>query len=409
MTRPGRPFRAQPRHPVSGKQIKISARTARELEVMLHQIDTLRAELRIGLRSPEYVARVLRRLVHGPITLERAAVAYARREGLAPETSRRVLRSWLSGAASSIAARELDTLDAGGVQQWLDKLQGQGLASSTLGASWRTLRAVARYAIERGWIGAAPWGQWRPMIRGARRRRERESARSPTELMALLLAAHELDEEAVREDPRALGDFEARLAAVAMLGLRQGEVAGLRWRDRDASRRSSRGEQVFAVTIARQWNHRRLPKGRAVATLLVHGELFDLFDGLRARHVELGILPSRADADGPIFPDRRALAQEGSTRHHASGTRPWPIDAELLREAVRRAGLPKPASWTATSLRDTFVTLEATSYGDDLPAFQARTRHATVQGLLHYLRARIRAPAPPGYALPPKESVRLLR
>jgi integrase len=376
---------------------------------LLHQLDTLRRELRVGLRSPEDVDRMLRRMVHGPITLERAAVAYARREGLAPETSRRVLRSWLKGAASSIASRELDTLDAGVVQQWLDKMQGQGHASSTLGSSWRTLRAIARYAIERGWIGASPWGTWRPIIRGARRRRERESARSTGELMALLTAARELDAQALRDHPAALGDFEARLASVTLLGLRQGEVAGLRWRDLDASRRSAAGGEVFAVTIARQWNSRRLPKGRAVATLLAHGELFELLDQVRARQIALGILSSRPDADGPVFPSPRALAEGSSARHHVSGVRPWPIDAAALREAVRRAGLPRPASWTATSLRDTFVTLEATTYGDDLPAFAARTRHANAHTLLHYLRARGRAPAPPGFSLPPRQSVRLLR
>jgi integrase len=401
MSRPLHPYRAQPRHPITGKQITISARTPRELEALLHHFDTMRTELRRGLRTPEQVDQALRRMVEGPITVERAAVAYARREGLAPTTSRRVLRSWLAGAASTLAAREIDTLDAGTVRQWLDKLRGQGMASTTLGSSWRTLRAVVRYATERGWIKVSPWGDWRPVLRGARKGSEREAARTPAELAALLAAARELDDDDVRADPRALGDFEARLGSVALLGLRQGELAGLRWRDLDVAH--------VAATIARQWNTRRLPKGRAVCTLRTVPELFDLLELVRARQIALGLLSARPDADGPVFPDPRALVTEESVRHHASGVRPWPIDPDRLREAVRRAGLPRPASWTPTSLRDTFVSLEGATHGDDLASFTARTRHASIGSLLHYLRARSRAPAAPGFALPPRPAVRLLR
>ena len=289
------PHRAQRVHPLTGRTITLSARTPRELEAMLHHVDTLRNELRIGMKSPEQVGQALRRLTHGPITLERAAIAYARREGLAPETSRRVLSSWLGGPARPIAQLEVDALDASRLQQWIDHLVGEGGAQSTIGTSWRTLRAVVRYAATRGWIAVMPWGDWRPRIRGAKSKR-REAARSPEELAELLAAARELDDEQRRSTVRGLCDLEARIAAVALLGLRQGELAGLRWRDVDAG--------ALTVTIARQWATRRPPKGRRVCTLRGLPELFQYFAGVRERLEQLELV--RPGADGPVFPESLA-------------------------------------------------------------------------------------------------------
>jgi integrase len=58
--------------------------------------------------------------------------------------------------------------------------------------------------------------------------------------------------------------------------------------------------------------------------------------------------------------------------------------------------LPNVLSWSAHSLRDTFVSLEVAATGGDLARVQARSRHATLSSLARYVRALSRNhPAPP--------------
>ena len=404
MSRTALPFRAQPRHPLTGRQFNVSARTQRELDATLHELDTMRAELRLAMmratpeervRIAEDIDRRVRTMTRGRMTLEQAARDYADRGGLAPSTRKSVLSSWLGGPGKPLGPLPLEALDAPTLERWIDALRGGGYAGSSIGKAWRTLRAVIRYATASGWIGQPPWGVWRPLLRGARApQAEREAARTPEELARLLAGAAELDELARQRSRRALGDLEARIAAVALLGLRQGELAGLRWKDIDAA--------AGAVTIARQWGgkHARLPKGGAVHTLATLPELLELLERVRDRQLELGLLRSAA-SDGPVFPCPSAALERSAAAHHSPDGKPIPLPLEQLRAAVRRAGLPRPARWTATSLRDTFATLEAETYGGDLKRLADRTRHASIGSLLHYLRTRSRRPLAPGFALPP--------
>ena len=79
-----------------------------------------------------------------------------------------------------------------------------------------------------------PFALPRPELERARRpgsdRLPREATRTLAELDALLVAARELDELEAR---RGRGGLEARIACASLLGLRQGELAGLEWGDVD--------------------------------------------------------------------------------------------------------------------------------------------------------------------------------
>jgi integrase len=324
------------------------------------------------MRSADDVDRALRRIVHGAVTLERAAHAYAERADLAPNTVRRV-RSFVAGAGAPLLRRELDGLDAPLISAWLEKLSAQGAAPSSIGVLWRTLRSIVQHAVLRGWIGRAPWGTWRPKLRGAGRS-QREACRDPGELVRLLEAA------------RAIGppELEAKIAAAALLGLRQGEIAGLRWSDVD--------EQTAMVTIARQYaaaptKHRRINPLRAGPTL------FGILAAQRAR-LESAELYLRG---GPVFPDLHA-SKRGAPAPYAKGEC---LTTRQLRAAVERANLPNVSRWSPHSLRDTFVTLEAKSstHDGDLRALAERSRHGSIGSLLRYMRTATREPAPIGFEL----------
>ena len=380
--RRSRSFVAWPRHPLTGRQFRVSAYTQRELDAYLQRISSLGEDLRLGMASAADVDRALRRVVHGPVTLERAALAYAARPNLANNTRRRV-ESFLARGGRPLAAVELDALDGARLQAWIDALAARRLASSSIGTLWRTLRAIVRYAAARGWIGQAPWGVWRPMLRGvgSSRRPGREALRSPDELARLLAAAIAHDDE--QRGPGS-GECTPKIAAHVFLGLRRAELAGLRWPDVLWS--------SAQVAIARQYDGARL-KTKTPATLAAPDTLFAILAMHRAALERVGLYAP----DGPVFPQAR-YSTPGNPRAYTQGEC---LTIRSLRSVVRRAQLPNPDRWSLHSLRDSFVTLESRGLTlGELAGLAERSRHASASSLLRYLRAHSRAPAPPGFDLP---------
>jgi integrase len=378
VSRAPRPFQAEPRHPVTHRQIRISARTRRQLDAYLARIDSLREGLRLRTVTAVEVERELARMVHGMVTVERVALAYV--EHVAPNTARRV-RSWLSVAGCELAGRELFDLDAPTLSRWIDRLRARRMAPSSIAGAWRTLRAIVRFGAQRGWLSHTPWGPWRPSIRGGRELvREREAARTVDELRALVRAARAVDVQ--REETGRLGDVEGKIAAVALLGLRQGELAGLCWPDVD--------ERRALVAIRRQGGGAALKTSTSRRTMAVDPYFFGALRRLRPRLAARGLLA----ASGPIFPSRTSL--RGAPRAYTGGET---LTRRDLRAVVGLAGLPHPSSWSARSLRDTFVTLESAGHLDDLSAIAERSRHASRASLVRYQQRRSREPVSPGFTL----------
>lgn len=374
-------FYSQPRHPITGRRIRLHARTQRELDAYLHRLDTLRTELKLGMRTIEQVDVELRHLMHGPATVERAAVGYLARASLAKNTKSRVrslVESKNGGAhLAPLLGRPLASLDASVLAPWLEGLARAKLHPTTIAMIWRTLRSIVRHGAERGWIGALPWGAWRPRLSRAPRRPPREATRTLEELARLLLAARELDDRDWNLTRAAMGtwDREAMIACAALLGLRQGELGGLRWSD------VGWGPPI-EVLVARQWQRDPLKMGAQPMRVQALEELAEILMRYRAR---LRIAGRYRDG-GPVFPRR----DDG--RWYTRGA---VLSRLNLRAAIRRAQLPHLASWSAHSLRDSFVTLEVLASGGDLVRAAARSRHASVASLARYLHALSRSCASP--------------
>lgn len=339
---------ARPVHPLTGRQIRLTARDPRKLAQLVSFVRGLKEELRVGARSAEEVNKVLRRLVSGAVTVARAAEAYCARGDVAEDTRRRV-RSFVApgGAGGPLALLELDALDARTCARWLERRRARGAAPATVAQAWTTLRAIVRYAAERGWIDRSPWGAWRPTVRGSSRRLPRECCRSPAELEQLIAAA----------DLVGGVDVGDKIAIAAGLGLRARELALLAWDSVDLERgvawiASSRKNEPASVAIP-PWLGARL--GR-IWTAHQH------LDGAAGRTVV-----------GGRFRGEQAAPREVLSR-------------EELRRAVREAGLPHERRWSPHSLRDTFVTLEHRRNGGDLAATARASRHTSLASLVRYLR-----------------------
>ena len=366
----------RPRHPVTGARIRLRARSERELAAYVQRIETLRTQLRLGMMTPDDVSRELRHLRHGVITFGKAARSYLERP-LAPRT-RAGVRSLLDAHFAELLELPIAALDAPRVSTLLDALRRAGLEDTSIGTAWRRLSAIAGHAVERGWIGSVPWGSYRPRISAAAARAPREAARSLEELARLIVAAYDLDAERLLDPVR----LEAAIACLAFFGLRQGELAGLVWNDWTAT--------PPAMLVARQFDGQPLKRGTAPLRLGGIDELAPILNRQRARLEALKLFA----ASGPIFPHGPS-SSPGKPRHYASGQ---VLTSRDLRSVVRLAGLPNVDAWSAHSLRDSFVTLEAAATGGDLAAVALRSRHATLTSLARYLRALSRDPAPPAFS-----------
>lgn len=358
---------AHPRHPLTGKQFRVSARSAAELERLLGHLKNLREELRMGMVTEAEVDRKLRRVRYGPVRLERVLESYARREDLSPDTVK-AARTAMRGPLRELAALDIEALEVPVVSRVFERVASKH-AKGSVARIWRVLRALLLHAAERGWIGRLPWGAWRPRAgRGQPGRALREACRSDAERAQLVAAAVELDDEdlAGKRPYRALA---AKIAAAAHLGLRQGEIAGLRVYDLYPAR--------FVVGIRRQWDGDPLKGAIRGSDLAAPKELFAIL----VRHVAHAGLARNVkptETGRPLFP-------RPGGGHYERGSKPLPLEA--LREVVRRAGLPSPERWTAHSLRDSFATIEAQRTPGDFAAIAKRTRHTTIASLLRYLRS----------------------
>lgn len=364
--------RAHPRHPLTGKQFVVRARTPRELEALLHALDAAKQEHKLGMRSDAELDRMLRRVRYGPVKLAVVVQSYARRKDLSPDTLS-TARSLIAGPLRALAACELEQLKPEMLAPHFEQLSTT-LSRRSLASTWWMLRAFLRHAAERGWASSFPWGAWKPRIRaGQPGRPTRECCRNGAELEQLLDAAQEVDKEDIAQG-RPYRALCPKIAAAAYLGLRQGEIAGLEWHDLIPD--------VGRVRIVRQWDGARLKAGDA-GEIDAEAALFDIL----ARHAErLGLAAngrSIRPLGTPVFPcpSRGSSAQP----HYPRGSETLPL--ETLRNVVRRAKLPNPARWTAHSMRDTFVTMKAQERPGDLEWLRRQSRHASIASLVRYLRS----------------------
>jgi integrase len=303
------------------------------------------------------------------------------REALA-ENTRRDVRSLLHGPAARLAPLELTAIDVNTVKRWIDYLRARHVAVSSVLCYWRRLRAIAMYAIERDWIAVLPWGDFVPRLQG-RDPRQREVCRTYDELGRLLSAARALDRQELASG-RPARYLEAKITTAVALGLRQGELAGLRWSDLK--------ESESIVVVARQYAGAQTKTRHRPKRLEVDRELFVVLAAHRAELDGVGLYTPT----GPVFPSPlRSL--RGHPRHYTQGEC---LTTRSLRSVVLLAGLPNEKAWSSHSLRGTFATLESMGHGGDFAAVAQRTRHRSFTALARYLRAVRRTEPPPGFALP---------
>lgn len=371
-----RAFIAHPTDPLTGKRIQITGQTRREIDAKLQRLRTLREEKRLGLITAADLEEKRRAVQGTRVTLRQAVESYVQLDRLARKT--RDFARWIvsdlgrlrrgvatKGPLLAVAHERLDTLTPPRLAKHFRALT-ERLCWATVAQIFSTLNAVARHAAEEGWIVHKPWGMWKPTKpTHPKRAPRREACRNAGERAALVAALS--DETCAVITPRGAPSYHLRAFPIVVglfTGARHGELAGLRWGDVTFSDEDDRA----TVHIERQWDGdpRKVGDSRVVAC----AEL-----GAFLRHYfHLAGRPGKRD---PLFPS------PATGEHHVNNF----VDVETLRRAAARAQLGDPKRWSAQSLRDSFITIEAQACGGDLRKFMERTGHRSPDSAWRYLHA----------------------
>lgn len=384
----GRRLVARPRHPLyPKKQIHLVAPTREKLAARVAYVEQLKSDLKLGIKSAAEVERVLVRLVHGVITVARI---YARwQETLTNPNTRLRAEQARKQELDRLMVKDPLELSAERMARWRAECLRDGRAETSIAVAFGYLRAALQFAVQARALDALPWGSWKPR---ARSKRTREAARTLEELSAILAAAWALDVAA-----RARGEYSdlcARVATLAMLGLRNREGAALGWSDfetpaepdpwivRPRFQNFPRWRELHP-----EWTRPELPIKRASGDptpIVVHPDLRTILEAHREYLRSWGYFRE----DGPVFPGHRSGVRSGPQWRDGAL-----VVAELVKRLALTAKVSDPRAWVAHSLRDTFVTLEAAGHRE-LRAVQSRSRSKSLTTLFRYLRARDRSLMP---------------
>lgn len=366
-------YQTQPRDPVTGKRRTLRASTREELARQVARIHEARADLRLGVELEE----VERRLAPTRPRLTVAECWERYERGLV--ASREVAHStWERRLAPWFGERAPSELIAVAMKEWEAAQVRLGYARKTVLLAYQLLAACLRLFVP-AVLPGLPWGSWRPARPS---KEERWTPGRPA--VTSIDQVRELVREATVDDQRrwARGEYSdlgRRVLFLALTGLRNGEAAGLAW---DCLEIDCAPYMLWVrYQCRRSWRSgRRESKGRpkdppkdGERRLMLHDSavlfLRQQRDALRER--------GWWQPDGPVWPGRAGAWSETGIMLKPARLRAW----------AKRLGLPRADEWCTHSLRHTFATIEAISYGGDLRSVMERTGHSDVRILQGYMHA----------------------
>lgn len=378
---------SQPVDPVSGRRIRLTAESPEELATRTARVREVRRDVAFGM-PPEQAKAKLRPALGRHLTIK--AVWESWLVTTARQNQRNLESLWRTRLARWLDGRRAWDVDATLLARWEAELSEEGLSAGSIWAAFDCLKAAFRRRIPRELPGL-PWGDWHPHAprRGGREAWEpaRPAVRSFDEAIRLLEAGK------AEQVSRPSHAFVA-LAVALLTGLRQAELAGLRWDDLEIE-----ADRPLLLRVRRQapknW-HRNgdrapslPPKGKRERRQALHPQAAEVLRQWRDVLTGGGLWHPLE----PVFPSPKSSPVTGRWRRGGVVLEP----AAVQRWAAA-AGLRDPESWGAHSLRHSFVTLEVVSSGGNLRATQLRAGHSDArmtQAYLHQLGADLPQPAVP--------------
>lgn len=380
-------YRRRPRF--FGKRITIRVRTKAEGEAKVRLLDHLREQVKHNMIGEAEALRQAGALERGTIlTVDDIWKPYAL--GQSTRTRKICNAAWCHHLAPHFSGKPAASLDANTMKAWETaerelpgKRSGELISPKTVRNAYDLLRTAYGRAVASGHIDAIPWepGYRPPRVKAhAQSVASREACRTVDELRRLVRAAMEYDEGLTKKGR--WSDMCARVFVVAMLGLRQGEAAGLSWEDLHIDDGSH--DCVVVHQVVDDWRHahpdwaRPLDPPKSERPMFsLHPRVVEFLRSHRKRLQDRGWYRQ----NGPVFPTIGGGAKGGQWRDRAELLKP-----SLFRRIVTAAGLPNPERWVPHSLRHTYATLEGANAAS-LRDLQARTGHSSLKVLEGYMKS----------------------
>lgn len=394
---PSGSWRVQVRDPRDPRRRKsFTAPTMGEVMAAAETWRRLRRELAAGLITREDMHAKIRLSERGgALTVEEVWTSYV--ASFAPVRQRALKSHWNTHFKikfGGLLAQELTAIVWGEWERWeggRKTRKGTDTSKSTVSTLFALMRAAYGRRVDAGELQKLPWGKWKPTGQFGRPAQEREALRSVEEVLLVLGAARAHDDKL-----RAWGhysDLQARMGAMLLHGLRQGEAGGAGWDDY----RALNGVRVLGVNrqVRDGWAtdnagwERPLdePKARSSGNVVCHPVLVRLLDDLQIYQRSRGLYRPT----GPIFPARHGGWRKSRTT----------VEPALFRDMLRAAGLDVLGvdvdRFVTHSARHTFGTLEAL-HSSDIKATGERIRHSDAAVTTMYMHRAGRDL--PGSAIP---------
>lgn len=366
-------LRSQPRHPVTGKRVTITAETQAEMEQKLTRFRVTRSDMTMGLTQNEAEARLAPAL-GVRMTVDEAWEKYERGLSRSIEKGR---WAWRKRLAPWFSGKNIIQLTGDLLRAWEADHIRAGFAMATIGLAYDMLAAAINLQVP-AVVPCLPWGKWRPA------RESKDELYTPkrpalwdmASFEALAAAAARDDEEAWRKGRYSVYCLTTML--LVLTGLRQGEAAGLGW---DHVSIDDPSNDVLFVEFQagpnwfKRWGDRPLdpPKDGARRQRL-HPVVKKLLLNQRAQLQVRGWYR----ADGPVLPAPGGKWLRGGEVVKPSRVKRW----------AAAAGLRDPEKWCAHSMRHSFVMLELEANQGDLISVMERSGHSDLRIIRGYMHAK---------------------
>jgi integrase len=381
-------------HPLYGApaRLRVTGATVHELEESLRILSEWKLEYRrAALERDEFERRLVRWATPRTRMVTVRAAFDALAEIASPEHQSKLASIYRHMIAPDLGELLVTRVTALRLSAWETHLAAADYARSSIEDAFAYLGQAVKLTLPEGqdlpWL-VSPGHYWRP--HKGRVARLRPACGTVAQAEAILAVA--LEEDRAGRARGMFADLGARCVVALLLGLRNGELAGLGWDD-FVDLWGPEPRVVVRHQAIDQW--RRLhpgwtrpsqaPKGCKTRELRVHPTAVLALSFQREQLVARGWWRP----DGPVFPGHTGTPFEGMWRNNANA-----IPPERMKRLAESAGLAFPQEWVTHSLRHSLATLESTS-GADLRSIQRRTGHGSLAVLETYVHGRS------GRALPP--------
>ena len=341
-TADGKRYMSQPRHPVTGKRVTITADTVGELQAAMSRFRNVRTNMKMGQTVAE-AENSLAPALGVRMTVDEAWSSYEsgldRSREKAESIWERRIKPWFSG-------KSLWEMRADIMRQWEAEQRRAGFARATVSLAYDMLAAAVNLQVPTV-IPCLPWGKWRPERESKDElyTPKRPAAGDMATFKTLVLQASADDEAAWR---RGRYSVQARLTIfLGLCMLRQGEATGLSWDHVDVDSpidiehpENNRHVLFVEFQAAKGWKKRHTERPRdqpkdGARRLLMHVAIVAM---LREQREEL-IRRGWYRQDGPVWPGPAGAGSKRgacSRRSESNNGRSAPDCRGLMSGALTR-------------------------------------------------------------------------